>query len=82
LPSKANAENPTFYQQVVAKSPIPAIHLNAVQSSKSSAFLSNMKKLILMRHGSARNTENRFTGWVDVDLTEKGVTRQEALDAC
>ncbi len=33
-----------------------------------------MKKLILMRHGeSVWNLENRFTGWKDVDLTEKGV---------
>lgn len=33
-----------------------------------------MKKLILMRHGeSAWNLENRFTGWVDVNLTDKGV---------
>ena len=33
-----------------------------------------MKKLILLRHGeSAWNQENRFTGWTDVDLTEKGV---------
>ena len=33
-----------------------------------------MKKLVLMRHGeSAWNLENRFTGWVDVDLTAKGV---------
>ncbi len=32
-----------------------------------------MKKLVLMRHGeSAWNLENRFTGWVDVDLTAKG----------
>ena len=32
-----------------------------------------MTKLVLMRHGqSAWNLENRFTGWVDVDLTEKG----------
>jgi len=29
--------------------------------------------LVLMRHGqSAWNLENRFTGWVDVPLTEKG----------
>ena len=36
-----------------------------------------MKKLILMRHGeSLWNQQNRFTGWVDVDLTEKG--EQEA----
>ena len=39
-----------------------------------------MKKLVLLRHGeSTWNKENRFTGWTDVDLSEKG--RQEALDA-
>lgn len=38
-----------------------------------------MNKLVLLRHGeSAWNKENRFTGWTDVDLSEKG--RQEALD--
>ena len=32
-----------------------------------------MGKLILIRHGESQwNLENRFTGWVDVDLTEKG----------
>ena len=32
-----------------------------------------MSKLILTRHGqSTWNAENRFTGWVDVDLSEKG----------
>ena len=30
-------------------------------------------KLILLRHGESEwNLENRFTGWVDVDITEKG----------
>lgn len=30
-------------------------------------------KLILVRHGeSVWNKENRFTGWTDVDLSEKG----------
>ena len=39
-----------------------------------------MYKLVLMRHGeSTWNLENRFTGWADVDLTEKGVN--EARDA-
>jgi 2,3-bisphosphoglycerate-dependent phosphoglycerate mutase len=33
-----------------------------------------MYKLVLMRHGeSTWNLENRFTGWTDVDLTEKGM---------
>jgi len=39
-----------------------------------------MIKLVLLRHGeSVWNKENRFTGWKDVDLTEKGV--QEAKRA-
>ena len=34
-----------------------------------------MYKIILIRHGeSVWNKENRFTGWVNVDLTDKGVT--------
>ncbi|UDG82542.1 2,3-diphosphoglycerate-dependent phosphoglycerate mutase [Candidatus Vallotia cooleyia] len=33
-----------------------------------------MYKLVLIRHGeSTWNKENRFTGWVDVDLTDKGI---------
>lgn len=33
-----------------------------------------MKKLVLLRHGESEwNMSNRFTGWTDVDLTEKGV---------
>ncbi|MCD1295409.1 2,3-diphosphoglycerate-dependent phosphoglycerate mutase [Methanocella sp. CWC-04] len=37
-------------------------------------------KLVLLRHGeSLWNKENRFTGWTDVDLSEKGV--KEAGDA-
>ncbi|MFC1704528.1 2,3-diphosphoglycerate-dependent phosphoglycerate mutase [Candidatus Omnitrophota bacterium] len=37
-------------------------------------------KVVLLRHGeSLWNKENRFTGWTDVDLSEKGV--QEAHDA-
>ena len=33
-----------------------------------------MKSIVLLRHGeSVWNKENRFTGWTDVDLTEKGV---------
>ena len=37
-----------------------------------------MTKLILTRHGqSTWNAENRFTGWVDVDLSDKGVKEAE-----
>ena len=33
-----------------------------------------MSKLILIRHGqSIWNAENRFTGWVDIDLSEQGI---------
>jgi 2,3-bisphosphoglycerate-dependent phosphoglycerate mutase len=39
-----------------------------------------MQKLVLLRHGeSVWNRENRFTGWTDVDLSERG--RQEAQEA-
>ncbi|MPS55022.1 2,3-bisphosphoglycerate-dependent phosphoglycerate mutase [Alcaligenaceae bacterium SAGV3] len=39
-----------------------------------------MVKLVLMRHGESQwNLENRFTGWTDVDLTDKG--REEARKA-
>jgi len=38
-----------------------------------------MPKLILVRHGQSQwNLENRFTGWWDVDLTEKGVAEATA----
>ncbi len=41
-----------------------------------------MKKLVLMRHGeSLWNAENRFTGWVDVDLSEKGVAEAQRAGA-
>ena len=46
-----------------------------------------MKKLVLLRHGeSTWNKENRFTGWTDVDLSDKGIEearqagRQMAMD--
>jgi 2,3-bisphosphoglycerate-dependent phosphoglycerate mutase len=39
-----------------------------------------MATLIIFRHGqSVWNLENKFTGWVDVELTEKGI--QEAKNA-
>jgi 2,3-bisphosphoglycerate-dependent phosphoglycerate mutase len=39
-----------------------------------------MSRVVLLRHGeSSWNRENRFTGWIDVDLTDKG--RIEAAEA-
>ena len=39
-----------------------------------------MYKLVLLRHGESQwNQENRFTGWTDVPLAEKGL--QEACEA-
>jgi len=39
-----------------------------------------MYQLVLMRHGESQwNLENRFTGWTDVDLTDKG--REQAWQA-
>ncbi|HVO44117.1 MAG TPA: 2,3-bisphosphoglycerate-dependent phosphoglycerate mutase [Aggregatilineales bacterium] len=39
-----------------------------------------MTKLVLVRHGESQwNLENRFTGWVDVPLSERGV--EEARQA-
>ena len=39
-----------------------------------------MGRLILLRHGESQwNLENRFTGWVDVPLSPRGI--QEAAPA-
>lgn len=39
-----------------------------------------MKRIVLVRHGESQwNMENRFTGWTNVDLTEKG--KEEAFAA-
>src|SRR5437867_9793810 len=39
-----------------------------------------MHRLVLLRHGeSTWNRENRFTGWTDVDLSDRG--REEAREA-
>ena len=39
-----------------------------------------MKKLVLLRHGESEwNRQNRFTGWTDVGLSEKGI--QEAVES-
>ena len=38
-----------------------------------------MKRIVLLRHGeSIWNQENRFTGWYDVDLADKGVNEARA----
>lgn len=38
-----------------------------------------MATLVLLRHGQSQwNLENRFTGWVDIDLSQKGVEEAHA----
>jgi len=35
-----------------------------------------MTTLVLVRHGQSMwNLENRFTGWADVDLSERGIAK-------
>ena len=47
---------------------------------KLGGFFIDMAKLVLVRHGqSVWNSQNRFTGWVDVPLSEKG--KEEAYKA-
>ena len=42
-----------------------------------------MSKLILTRHGqSVWNADNKFTGWVDVDLSDKAGKRQKNQVNC
>lgn len=41
-----------------------------------------MYRLVLLRHGESQwNRENRFTGWTDVDLSEKGLEEAHAAGA-
>ena len=38
-----------------------------------------MPTLVLLRHGQSQwNLENRFTGWWDVDLSERGIAEARA----
>lgn len=38
-----------------------------------------MYKVVLLRHGESEwNRENRFTGWTDVPLSEKGLTEAQS----
>ncbi len=53
------------------------VELNCIVSEQDGL---EMKTLVLLRHGeSTWNKENRFTGWTDVDLSEKGI--EEAHEA-
>ena len=37
-----------------------------------------MHKLVLLRHGQSQwNLENRFTGWVDVPLSDQGISEAQ-----
>src|SRR3954453_10603258 len=56
------------------------VQVGAWHSSAISVYANVMPELILLRHGESQwNLENRFTGWVDIPLTDKG--RAEARAA-
>jgi 2,3-bisphosphoglycerate-dependent phosphoglycerate mutase len=60
------------------KTAVPGCNLSLTinkESTYGTHFIGvTMTKLVLLRHGqSIWNLENRFTGWTDVDLSEKGV---------
>lgn len=47
---------------------------NSMVFFKKKEVKDNMAKLVLIRHGQSEwNLANKFTGWIDVDLSEKGV---------
>ncbi len=46
----------------------------ALNYRKAFSSIDSMSKLVLVRHGeSIYNNDNKFTGWVDVPLSEKGI---------
>ena len=41
-----------------------------------------MVKLILVRHGqSSWNALNKFTGWVDIDLSDEGISEAKKSES-
>lgn len=65
---------------MVADYKMPAIPAPFGCAGRPRLARTTMHKLVLMRHGESQwNLENRFTGWTDVDLTDKG--RAEARAA-
>ena len=52
----------------------PSLRRSRTQSKHRVMLLAPMKTLVLLRHGQSQwNQENRFTGWVDVPLSELGM---------
>ena len=55
-------------------------YLESARATKVQIMVQKASRLVLLRHGQSQwNLENRFTGWFDVGLTEKGV--EEATNA-
>ena len=53
-------------------SPVEQVPIDTCFTYTTNKIKIRMKKIVLLRHGeSAWNKENRFTGWTDVDLTER-----------
>ena len=55
------------------------LNANFVNAKKPTPAMSN---LVIFRHGQSQwNLENKFTGWVDVDLSPKGIEEAKAAGA-
>ena len=55
------------------------LHLDSPVTSSSSSTLNMKYTLVLVRHGeSVWNDENRFTGWYDSQLSDKGISEAYA----
>ena len=68
------AMRPHYHRMAPRRAALGWCHLH-LQSTHTDMI----RKVVLMRHGqSAWNLENRFTGWVDVDLTDAGVAEARA----
>ncbi len=53
---------------------LPRLALSLLIAGKCASYTVQHAQLTLVRHGQSEwNAANRFTGWIDVDITERGI---------